>query len=144
MDEINSYKDNPGELIFDEFEEIIFKDQPIGRNILGSPSTVKNFSKKKILTFMRNNYFTDRMVFCSVGNIEETKIKKLFSKYFSAIPARTTSGETVMKWNYKQVTLERKLDTWQCHCIIGNEAYTHESEKRFSMALLNNILGGPD
>jgi predicted Zn-dependent peptidase len=143
MEEINSYKDNPAELIFDEFEEIIYKDQPIGRNILGSPSTVKHFNKKKIESFIKNNYFTDRMVFCSVGNIDESRIKKLFTKYFSSIPARTTSAETVKKWNYKPVTLERKLDTWQCHCIIGNEAYTHESEKRFSMALLNNILGGP-
>jgi len=143
MEEINSYKDNPAELIFDEFEEIIFKDQPIGRNILGTPSTVKKFSKKKIQTFIKNNYFTDKIVFCSVGNIDETRIRKLFTKYFSSIPARREPVETISRWDYKPVTVERKLDTWQCHCIIGNEAYNHVSEKRFSMALLNNILGGP-
>lgn len=41
IDEINSYKDSPGELIFDDFEELIYPDYPIGRNILGSEKAVK-------------------------------------------------------------------------------------------------------
>ena len=48
IDEINSYKDAPGELIFDDFEEMIFPDHPIGRNILGTPESLRNFSKKEI------------------------------------------------------------------------------------------------
>jgi predicted Zn-dependent peptidase len=143
IEEINSYKDNPAELIFDEFEEIIFRDQPIGRNILGSPATVRKFSQNKIRSFIRNNYFTDRMVLCSVGNIDEAKIKKLFIKYFSGIPPRLSGKNTIKKWDYKPVTVERKMETWQCHCIIGNVAYNHADKKRFSMTLLNNILGGP-
>ncbi|MGD0582589.1 MAG: pitrilysin family protein [Bacteroidales bacterium] len=143
IEEINSYKDNPGELIFDDFEEIIFKEQPIGRNILGTPSTVKKFSRKKIRSFMRNNYFTDKIVFCSVGNIDEKKIKRLFTKYFSGIQARRSVETSARKWNYEPVSVERKMETWQCHCIIGNVAYNHNDEKRFSMTLLNNLLGGP-
>jgi predicted Zn-dependent peptidase len=143
LEEINSYKDNPAELIFDEFDEIIFKDQAIGRNILGTPQTVKKFSRRKITTFIKNNYFTDRMVFCSVGNIDEAKIKRLFIKYFSSVPARWSGKESVENHRYEPVTVEKKMETWQCHCIIGNVAYRHDDEKRFSMSLLNNILGGP-
>ena len=51
--------------------------------------------------------------------------------------------DTARKWNYEPVTIERKMETWQCHCIIGNVAYNHNDEKRFSMTLLNNLLGGP-
>ncbi len=143
MEEINSYKDNPAELIFDEFEEIIFHDQPIGRNILGTPSTVKKFNQSRIRSFIRKNYFTDKIVFCSVGNIDESKIKRLFTKYFSGIPARLSNGEPVNNWHYVPVTIEKKMETWQSHCIIGNVAYNHNDEKRFRMTLLNNILGGP-
>ena len=51
IEEINSYLDNPAELIFDDFEELIFSNQPIGRNILGTPGSVKSFSQEKILRF---------------------------------------------------------------------------------------------
>lgn len=143
MEEINSFRDNPGELIFDEFEEVIFPDQPIGRNILGNSSSVKSFNHRKILAFIRNNYFTDRMIFCSVGNIDDAKIIRLFTRYFAGVPARRSTVNGSNKWRYKPVTIERKMDTWQCHCIIGNVAYNHTDENRFSMSLLNNLLGGP-
>ena len=143
LEEINSYKDSPAELIFDEFEEIIYRDQAIGRNILGSPATVKKFSRNKILNFIKNNYFTDRIVFASCGNIDEKKILKLFTRYFSAIPARFSGKTENGKWNYVPVKSERELGTWQCHCMIGNEAYSHTDDRRFSLSLLNNILGGP-
>ena len=93
IEEINSYLDNPAELIFDDFEELIFKNQPIGRNILGTVDSVKSFSKQKILSFIANNYNTDQMVFCSVGNISDEKILKLFTKYFSDILTNNQQGQ---------------------------------------------------
>jgi len=59
IDEINSYKDTPSELIFDEFEELVFGDDPMGRNILGTPELLKSFTKDDILNFIKNNYHTD-------------------------------------------------------------------------------------
>jgi predicted Zn-dependent peptidase len=142
IEEINSYRDNPGELIFDDFEEIIFQNQAIGRSILGKPETVRSFNRKMILDFLNRNYHTDRMVFCSVGNISGPKLLKMFTKYFSGVPEkRSTPGENPV-WNYEPVTISRKLDTWQCHCIIGNIAYSLADKKRMGMSLLNNILGG--
>lgn len=142
MEEINSYRDNPAELIFDDFEEIIFPNQSIGRNILGRPETVKSFSPKMISEFISKNYHTDKMVFCSVGNIEEKKLLKLFERYFSDIPAKLSAGKSVTKSSYKPVSVERKMDTWQCHCIIGNAAYKMKDSRRPGMVLVNNILGG--
>jgi len=142
MEEINSYRDNPAELIFDDFEEIIFRNQSVGRNILGRPETVKSFTPKMIHEFMSKNYLTDKMVFCSVGNIEESKLLKLFERYFSDIPANLSANNHVIKSRYRSVTVERKLDTWQSHCIIGNVAYKMKDNRRLGMVLLNNILGG--
>jgi predicted Zn-dependent peptidase len=142
IEEINSYRDNPGELIFDDFEEIIFKDQAIGRNILGKPETVRSFNRKMILDFLGRNYHTDRMVFCSVGNIGESKLLKLFRKYFSDVPEKRSRPAPKLVLNYEPVSVTRKLDTWQCHCIIGNIAYNITDDRRMGMFLLNNILGG--
>ena len=142
IEEINSYLDNPAELIFDDFEEMIFENQPIGRNILGTPESVKSISSKKLFSFITDNYDTHQMVFCSVGNIPDEKILKLFKRYFSAIPENSCKSKADKAWNYKPATITKKMDTFQNHCIIGNTAYDLKDERRMGMFLLNNILGG--
>ena len=118
IEEINSYLDNPSELIFDDFEELIFANQPIGRNILGTPESVKSFSQKSISDFISNNYNTRQMVFCSVGNIADEKILKLFKTHFSNIITNSREPRTDKIWIYKPATLTKKMDTFQNHCII--------------------------
>src|SRR5450759_3104240 len=142
IEEINSYLDNPSELIFDDFEELIFSNQPIGRNILGSPESVKSFSKKMINDFISNNYDTGQMVFCSVGNISDEKILKLFKTNFSDIVTEKGVERNNQTWLYKPATVTKKMDTYQNHCIMGNLAYDLNEKSRMGMFLLNNILGG--
>jgi predicted Zn-dependent peptidase len=142
IEEINSYRDNPGELIFDDFEEIIFKGQPIGRNILGKPETIRSFTQGKILSFIKSNYNTDRMVVCSVGNIDNTKLLKLFRKYLSSFPEKITVKKRSRNLNYQPSYTTREMNTWQCHCITGNIAYNLKDKRRMGMFLINNILGG--
>ena len=62
IDEINSYNDTPAELIFDEFEELMYEGHPMGRNILGTPELVRSFQSADIRRFMAENYHTDQMV----------------------------------------------------------------------------------
>jgi predicted Zn-dependent peptidase len=142
IEEINSYLDNPSELIFDDFEELIFANQPIGRNILGTPESVKSYSKKKISDFISNNYNTHEMVFCSVGNISDEKILQLFNTYFAGIVTKNNKPRQDKVWEYKPSSLTKKMDTFQNHCIIGNLAYDLMDKRRMGMFLLNNILGG--
>jgi predicted Zn-dependent peptidase len=142
IEEINSYLDNPAELIFDDFEELIFLNQAIGRNILGTPESVKSFSQKKISDFISNNYNTRQMVFCSVGNIQDEKILKLFDTHFADIVTKKRELRTNKTWLYKPSSVTKKMNTFQNHCIIGNLAYDLKDERRMGMFLLNNILGG--
>jgi predicted Zn-dependent peptidase len=142
IEEINSYRDNPAELIFDDFEEIILMNQPIGRNILGTPETVKSFSKEKISSFIKKNYLPAQMVFCSVGNINEARLVRLFEKHFSDVPEKISKVKVPEKWIYKPSSVTRKMNTYQSHCIIGNIAYDLKDKRRLGMFLLNNILGG--
>jgi len=142
IEEINSYLDNPGELIFDDFEELIFAGQTIGHNILGTTEIVKSFTQKTISDFISRHYNTDQMVFCSVGNISNEKIEKLFVRYFSSVPRNQKTTWNTPSWSYKPSTVTKKKDTYQNHCIIGNIAYNLKDDRRPGMFLLNNILGG--
>jgi predicted Zn-dependent peptidase len=142
MEEINSYLDNPADLIFDDFEELIFPDQPIGRNILGTEKSVRSFSRKKLSDFVIGNYNTSQMVFCSVGNISDEKILRLFKTYFSKIVTQARSSREIRRWKYNPSSVIRTKDTYQNHCIIGNLAYDIKDKRRMNMFLLNNIIGG--
>jgi predicted Zn-dependent peptidase len=142
MDEINSYKDSPSELIFDDFEEEIFADHPIGRNILGTPETLKSFSKKSIEDFMNRTYHTDEMIFCSVGATPFSKVVKLAERYLGEIPLNSRSSERKPFFEYQPIQINKDKNTFQAHCIIGNTAYNALDKKRMDLVLLNNLLGG--
>lgn len=142
IEEINSYLDTPSELIFDEFEEQIFAGQAIGRSILGKPETVKSFSQKKIFDFITRNYNNEQIVFCSVGNIPDEKILKLFKTHFGSRVSKQRESHRRAGWHYKSSSVTKEMDTFQNHCIIGNMAYSIKDDRRLGMFLLNNILGG--
>lgn len=143
IDEINSYKDNPSDLIIDDFEELVFQDDPMGRNILGTPETLEKFGRNDIENFMHNNYHTDQMVICSVGQIDPTRLFKIVSKYFGSVVSNLRTGERKTILPYHPQKLEKKMDTFQSHIAIGNVAYDLNSPNRPGLLLLNNILGGP-
>ena len=142
IEEINSYLDNPAELIFDDFEEMAFPGQPLGRNILGTSGTVKSFTREALKRFVSKNYDTHQMVFCSVGNIPDENVLKLFRKYFGSLSAKKNKTANGKKSRYKPAIVTKKKDTYQNHCIIGNVAYNLKDKRRMGMFLLNNLLGG--
>jgi predicted Zn-dependent peptidase len=143
IDEINSYKDNPSELIIDDFEELIFNMDPMGRNILGTPERLMTFGQKDIKVFIENNYHTDQMVICSVGQMEQAKALRIASKYFKDIRANLRTKKRPTTLPYQARSLDKKMDTFQSHIVLGNIAYDLDNPKRFGLLLLNNIIGGP-
>ncbi len=143
IDEINSYKDSPGEQIFDDFDGLIFKDHPLGNNILGTPRHLKKFRKEHILTFLKRNYVTHEMVISSVGKIDFQKLIKLAERYFGHLPAtaRTLPREKLNGYHAEIRHVKRR--NHQVHCVLGNRAYRADDDKKTALVLLNNILGGP-
>lgn len=144
IDEINSYLDSPSELIFDDFEELIFGYNTLGRNILGNPESVQKIVRKDIKDFVKRTYSPSEMVLSSVGDISFEKLCKWAEKYF---------GNWQQKTPYKrrQLTMDRQLpqqkvqerNTYQTHCIIGGLAYNLKEKKRLPLSLLCNLIGGP-
>jgi predicted Zn-dependent peptidase len=143
IEEIKSYKDDPAELIFDEFEELVFSKQPLGRNILGNPKDLRRFTKKDIESFIRNNYNTDEMVLSSIGNLHFEKFIRLAEKYFGQIPANPRKKERVFVNNYIPEIKTVLKKTHQTHFVIGNLAYNAYDPKKVGLTLLDNLLGGP-
>lgn len=143
IDEINSYKDSPSELIFDEFEELVFPGDPLGRSILGSQKYLKSFSGNHIRRFIKNNYHTNQMVFSCVGNFDFKKVMKLAEIHFGKIPANLNEKDRSLIHPYQPILKKVKKNTHQAHCITGNIAYDLKHKNRLGMVLINNLLGGP-
>ncbi len=143
LDEIQSYNDSPSELIFDDFEEQIFADSPIGRNILGKAELLNNYTRDDIMRFIANNYHTDEMVFFSLGNLDFKKLVRWAEKYLGQHPANLRPYKRQAPKAYTPQQVSTHKDTHQIHLMLGNRAYELEHPDRLGLYLLNNILGGP-
>jgi predicted Zn-dependent peptidase len=143
LDEINSYKDNPSEEIYDVLEENIFKGHALGKNILGNPDDLVKFTRQNALAFIKKNYTGENMVVCTSGNLNFKKICSQVEKFFEAVPPVTPQRNRQAFSSYQPFNLNFSRSTYQTHCMIGNVAYDRKDLRRFPMFLLNNILGGP-
>ena len=79
-DEIESYNDSPAELIYDEFENILFKGSPLGHNILGTAEQVRAFKTEDALRFTQKLYRPDNAIFFAYGDIDFKKLVKLIGR----------------------------------------------------------------
>ena len=143
IDEIQSYEDSPCELIFDDFEELLFPNHPLGRNILGKPDLLHQFKSEDALHFTNRFYQPNNMIFFVQGNIDFKRVVRLVDKATANLSSNTSTFERRCPEIYipKSLTLHR--DTHQAHVMIGSRGYDAHNEKRTALYLLNNILGGP-
>ena len=144
IDEIQSYEDSPAELIFDDFEELIFPEHPLGRNILGKPEQLRRFGSQDALRFTGRYYRPANMVFFVQSDIDFKRIVRTVEKATAEIPFSTVEGyqrQAPLPYQPQQLTLHK--DTHQAHVMIGGRGYNAYDERRTGLYLLNNILGGP-
>ncbi|MGL5318552.1 MAG: M16 family metallopeptidase [Bacteroidales bacterium] len=145
MDEINSYKDNPAELIFDEFENILFHEDQLGHNILGDEESLESFDSDSCRRFVERLYRPNNMIFFSMGRNKLEDVVKLLEKYISpialsdAIINRIAPKPMELKENQQII----EMDTNQAHVMIGSRSFNMYDKRRSAIYLLNNILGGP-
>ena len=143
IDEIQSYEDTPSELIFDDFEELVFPNHPLGRNILGKPELLRQFKSEDALRFTNRFYRPDNMVFFVQGNVDFKRVVRLLEKAVSDIPATITERHRIKPELYIPQNKTINRDTHQAHVMIGCRSYDTHDKKRTALYLLNNILGGP-
>lgn len=143
LDEINSYEDSPSELIFDDFENLLYKEHALGHNILGEEETLERFSTTTGKSFMNRYYTPGNMVFFSMGDIPFNKIVKWAESLFSTLPAHSSPQKRKAPTLSSASSLTMSKETHQAHVMIGSHAFSMFDEKRIPMFLLNNIIGGP-
>ncbi len=149
IEEINSYRDQPADLIYDEFEELVFKGHPLAHNILGSKRNVKSFTPDFLRSFLKTNYTPDRMVLAVVGNIAFARLVRIAEKHFGDLgPTSTKSvgqlcrqSDGKVPFSFFSKTVARH--THQVHLLLGCQAPHLFDERKVAFSLLNNIIGGP-
>jgi predicted Zn-dependent peptidase len=144
IDEIQSYNDSPGELIFDAFEENIFKGHPLGKNVLGSEESVKQLKIEQAKNFMTRHYGVNKMVICTAGALSVNKMKSTLERFFGEFTQTSEKRKRVeLAMNEGVFTLKQDRETHQAHTIMGARAYNITEPKKLPLSLLNNYLGGP-
>lgn len=141
-DEIRTYQDNPGEQIFDDFESMLYKNNPLGNPILGTEQSVHHFNRNDLFQFISNNYFPSNMVLSIAAPADENKVMELAKKYFGARKKNHTNKLVPFR-GYKPEQIKLVRHNSQCHYMMGKPAPSLHDKNRLTMALVNNILGGP-
>ena len=142
LDEIDSYDDNPSELIYDDFENLMFSGHDIGHYILGEPHTLNSFNSDNVNSFVKRQYQTSKMVFFSFGKTPFSKVLKLTEKYFNIKQEPVEAKNRVAPIITTPVTRIIDKNTTQTHVVLGWNKYNMYHPDRYVVYLLNSILGG--
>lgn len=143
IEEIQSYEDSPSDLIFDEFENILFKGHPLGRNILGKPDQLRTYRPQDILDFTHRFYVPSNAIFFIKGHIPFAKVIKEIEKNTRKVPSGTIRKTVLPLPPYTPAFIERHKDTHQAHVMLGCRSFAPEDNRRTGLYVLNNLLGGP-
>ncbi|MCM1035457.1 MAG: insulinase family protein [Paludibacter sp.] len=141
-DEIQSYNDSPSELIYDDFENLLFRGHALQYPVLGEPRTLRWLTASKVRRFMQYAYNTDKMVFFSLSSLPFAQIVRLAERYLGDIPCNTRSFRRMAPAFYTPAQEEFHKHTHQTHVMLGARAYPLEHPRRQALYFLNNIVGG--
>lgn len=140
IDELNDINDNPEELIFDKFEEVLFEKSSLGLPIIGTENNIKKFRKEDLFDFIHNKYGFNNMTIAASGAIDHEKIIKLTERYF----VKDLGIKKLKKRNIEiSFCSNQVLDkpVQQMHIILGGATYGYKDDKRTVVNVLSHILG---
>ena len=148
-DEIESYNDSPSELIYDDFEAMVFDGHPLANPILGTKKTLRYFSADRAKRFMRRTYRPDRMVVFAesskpfdifVAETEKYVENQALTRMHTAVELTSRTVPTILS----DASIPRcfRKHTHQAHVMLGGRAYPIAHERQLGLYLLNNIVGG--
>ena len=139
-DEIESYNDSPAELIYDEFENMLFKGHPLGHNILGTREKVKTFTSVHAQRFTNRYYRPENAIFFAYGDINFKRLVGLLKRKEMVRPLTDFPVPPPIIVVPKKNPSEHHH---QAHVMLGTQTFAFNDPRRIPLYLLNNILGGP-
>lgn len=142
-DEIKSYMDNPTDMLFEDFDGMIWNGHPLGRNILGTDESLKSFRHGHIMEFVKRRHSASNYVLSFVGNLPVKEVKRLAEKYFGDLEFKGARNRRKKFEQYSPIAKVEEKDVYQVQWIAGCEAYSFHDDRRIGLSLLNNFIGGP-
>ena len=143
-DEIESYNDSPAELIYDDFENIIFQGHPLGHNILGQADQLRTYTTDDALRFTQRHYRPSNASFFVYGDVEFKQVVRLLGRMDMGPMGPISPMKPIIPvCAIPSPTITRHKGTHQAHVMIGCRAYDINHPRRIALYLLNNMLGGP-
>ncbi|MFH1335901.1 MAG: pitrilysin family protein, partial [Candidatus Zixiibacteriota bacterium] len=140
--EIKELEDSPADLIHDLLMRAMWKDDPLGRPIIGSMESVTQMPRGKLISFMKKNYTYSRVVIAASGNLKHRDlVKKVKHKFeFNSDSQGIKSGFQLRPMEAAKMVEQRK--TAQTHISLGIPLFPYRDQRRYSSLVLSNILGG--
>lgn len=146
-DEIESYNDSPAELIYDEFENLIFQGHPLGHNILGTRQQVQQFTSLDAQRFTQRYYRPDNAIFFVYGDIDFSRLVKNLEVRSERLEVREYPRPHPLPQDISPTSHPSPLTTenthHQAHVMLGVQTFSYDDPRRMPLFLLNNMLGGP-
>jgi predicted Zn-dependent peptidase len=141
IDELNDVQDNPEELIFEKFEEIVFEGSSLSYPIIGTEKNILNFSQLDLFNFIRNKYGNNRLVIAASGAVEHERLLHFTNRYFNGDLGTSSVRRRYFNTNnpVKFELIDKEIQ--QVHAIIGKPTVGYKSEERVKAALLTQVLG---
>ena len=140
IDELKDLDDNPEELLYDKFEEIIFSGNRLSYPVIGKETNIKNFNSKDLFDFHGSNYNSDGLLIVASGNVKHDELIKLTEKYITERESKHRRSRD--KFNHKKVEdafIEK--DVQQVHTIIGRSTYGYNDKRRVPVRFLSALIG---
>jgi predicted Zn-dependent peptidase len=142
LEEIKMDLDNPESLLHEIFTRGFWPEHPLGRPILGTPDTVKLFSREALQTRFREWFAPNHLLVTAAGNVPHEKVLELVRREFGHLTASDSLERAEPPKTGAPIHVERKKDLEQVHLCLGVPSLPMAHERRFGIAVLNNLLGG--
>jgi predicted Zn-dependent peptidase len=142
LEEIKMDLDNPESLLHEIFTRGFWPEHPLGRPILGTPDTVRQFSREALQTRFRQWFAPNHLLVTAAGNVPHEKVLELVEKEFGHLTCQDGLEQHAPPTTGAPLHVERKKDLEQVHLCIGVPSLPIAHERRFGIAVLNNLLGG--
>jgi predicted Zn-dependent peptidase len=142
LEEIKMDMDNPEYLLHELFTSGFWPGHPLGRPILGTPETVRNFSREALRTRFREWFAPDHLVVTAAGNVAHERVLELVDREFGRLRPSGALEDHTPPQTGAPIQLETKRDLEQVHLCIGVPSLPLANDRRFVVAVLNNLLGG--
>ncbi len=142
LEEIKMDMDNPEYLLHEVFTRGFWPEHPLGRPILGTPETVKNFTRQVLKTRFASWFAPDHLVVTAAGNVAHEQVLALVIREFGHLQPSGQHAPHIAPRTEAPIHLEKKRDLEQVHLCVGVPSVPLGHEDRFGVAVLNNLLGG--